>query len=143
MTPEQESQLLQDIGALKANTEAYHSDTKKALNLITGNGRPQDGILYIMTDLRRLHEKCPVITGELPARVAALETADAVHEAKAPTAKKTLKDIVADIFSNPVVERAIIIIITGILFTVAGWFGFSPKDKGHHERPTPVIEATP
>jgi len=81
MTEETENQLLQDIGALKANIETYHNDTKRALNLITGNGRPQDGILYIMTDLRRLHEKCPVITGELPERVAKLETQGAVNKA--------------------------------------------------------------
>jgi hypothetical protein len=53
MTPEQETQFAQDIGKLKANVDTYHADTKKALDLITGNGKPEDGILYIMTDIRK------------------------------------------------------------------------------------------
>jgi hypothetical protein len=138
MTPEQEAELFIKIGGLDVKIESYHNDTKKALNLITGNGRPEDGILFIVNDIRKMHRTCPVQTGELPDRVAKLEIADAVHEAKDPSAKKNLKGILTDVIANPMVERAIIIIVTGILFTIAGWFGFSPKDKHH----TPQVEAT-
>jgi hypothetical protein len=53
MTDEQEFSLIETVGGLKVNVENYRKDTKKALDLITGNGTPEDGILYIMTDIRR------------------------------------------------------------------------------------------
>jgi len=53
MDEKSEKQLFEDVGGLKANMETYHNDTKKALDLITGNGKPEDGILYIMTDIRK------------------------------------------------------------------------------------------
>ena len=53
MDERSEKQLFEDVGGLKANMETYHTDTKRALDLITGNGKPEDGILYIMTDIRK------------------------------------------------------------------------------------------
>jgi hypothetical protein len=53
MDAQSEKDLIEDVGGLKANVETYHKDTKHALDLITGNGKPEDGILYIMTDIRK------------------------------------------------------------------------------------------
>lgn len=53
MDEQSEKQLFEDVGGLKANVDTYHKDTKHALDLITGNGKPEDGILYIMTDIRK------------------------------------------------------------------------------------------
>ena len=161
MTPEQEAQVFTDLGKIQANIERYHDDTKKTLNLITGNGRPQDGILSIMTDVRKgveglnvwvrdhglVHTAMNNCFTEQDKRLTTLETGRAVSEAVGEVKeevkiKKTLKDILCDTLANPVVERAIIIIVTGIIFTIAGWFGFSPKHGDRHVV-APITQETP
>lgn len=72
MTGEQEADMFKTIGVIETKLDEYRGATKKALDLITGNGRPEDGILYVMTDLRHqmlsimeTHKACPLLTGTL------------------------------------------------------------------------------
>ncbi|HPD18599.1 MAG TPA: hypothetical protein PLF61_02925 [Candidatus Goldiibacteriota bacterium] len=134
MTPEQESQVFNDLGELKSEVRESRAETKNALNLITGNGRPEDGILYIMHDVRKsltgLHdwikahdithaqiEACIKTHGE---RISNIETSEKIKDAEEKgnkQATETLKHRIISIIKNPVVITA----IAGGLATITGW----------------------
>jgi hypothetical protein len=156
MTAEQETELILKIGRMEANMENWHGDTKKALNLMTGNGRPQDGILTIMTDVRRgiellntwvkdhglIHTAINECITVQDKRLNELEKTDAVNEAtKGTDVKKSFKEMAIEVLCSPAVRTTVIIIITGVLATLASRCGFNPRE--HHPRPIPTVVETP
>jgi predicted permease len=124
----------EDIGILKSQVAESRAETKKALNLITGNGRPEDGILYIVSDIRKgikdLHEwvkSHDIVHSSIndciqkhDLRLNTLETEEKVENAKiegAESLKANWKAKAMTLLKNPVVWTA----VAGLLASITGW----------------------
>lgn len=134
MTSKQESQVFNDLGELKAEVKESRAETKRALNLITGNGRPEDGMLYIMHDVKKslnaLHDWIKShdivhtqINGCVQAhdkRLQVIETEKKVKDAEVKggnEAISTIKSRIFKVLKNPVVLTA----IAGLIAGLTGW----------------------
>ncbi len=80
LTPEQEAEMYMNIGSMTAKMDGVQKTTKEMADYITGNGTPENGLLFIIHDLQKIHRDCPVQTGAMQEQITALQTANKVDE---------------------------------------------------------------
>lgn len=124
MTPEQVERVFTSLGEIKAKIETHGEDIKKIKDTVTGNGHPEQSMVAVMHDTRRIVgelKKCQDIHER---RIKALEDnrvrESLTKEVNAET-KKRIFAVVSLLFKkNPLAASAISAAITGILT----WLGF-------------------
>jgi hypothetical protein len=60
MDNDKENELYKILGKIEAKLEEYHTDTQKVLKIITGNGKPEDGMLFILHNVQKTQKECPI-----------------------------------------------------------------------------------
>lgn len=128
MTPEQESKLFEDLGEIKANSTINGKQFKELKDVITGNGTPEEGVVFIMAEIRKglklltewkeKHE-CEV-HADIDRKLDKMDSDNTAKEA-IETEKKKIMKIIAVVIKHPVTIW-VVAVLTG------GWIGIE-KEK--------------
>lgn len=124
MNPEQVERVFVSLGELKAVMSEHSKDIKAIKDTVTGNGHPEQSMVAVIHDTRRIVGDLKASQDDHAARIKLLEDChakDVVRKEVSAETKKKIFGFISVIFKkNPVLASAITTALGGLI----AWLGF-------------------
>ena len=124
MNPEQVERVFISLGEIKATMSEHSKDIKAIKDTVTGNGHPEQSMVAILHDTKRIVLETRETQKAHEARIKTLEDCrakDVVRKEVSAETKKKIFGFVSVIFKkNPVLASAITTALGGLI----AWLGF-------------------
>lgn len=124
MNPEQVERVFISLGEIKATMSEHSRDIKSIKDTVTGNGHPEQSIVAVIHDTRRIVVELKESQEDHATRIKLLEECrakDAVRKEVSAETKKKIFGFISVIFKkNPVLASAITTALGGLIT----WLGF-------------------
>jgi len=125
MNPEQVERVFISLGEIKATMSEHSRDIKSIKDTVTGNGHPEQSMVAVLHDTRRIVLELRESKEAHAIRIKALEDCSAKKsmetEIKTATKRKVIAVVAALFKKNPILASA----ITAALGALATWGGFA------------------
>jgi hypothetical protein len=125
MNPEQVERVFVSLGELKAVMSEHSKDIKAIKDTVTGNGHPEQSMVAVLHDTRRVVLELRERQNGHEARLKTLEDCRAKEATRKEVSAETKKKIfgfVSVIFkNNPVLASAVTAVLGGLI----AWLGFA------------------